>query len=286
MSIANNKLLGLDPARVNVWGGAVALGHPIGASGARVLVTLLSALRDAGKRRGVASLCIGGGEGIALAVELSSDASSVARAHLAIPCRRRDTGRHQRIGVVGAGQMGRGIAQVAASHGFDGHAGRRAARHRRARARHIGQQLAQAGRQGEADRPPSAISILARIQLADLYSGDLEAADFVVEAATENFETKREIFEALDQACRGGVILATNTSSISITALGAAVTRPGAGDRHALHEPAAADEAGRDHPRPANGGRHLRDDARAGRAAGQEDGGVARHPRASSSTAC
>jgi acetyl-CoA C-acetyltransferase len=54
-----------------VWGGAVALGHPIGASGARVLVTLISALRDAGKRRGVASLCIGGGEGIALAIELT-----------------------------------------------------------------------------------------------------------------------------------------------------------------------------------------------------------------------
>jgi acetyl-CoA C-acetyltransferase len=72
VSIANNRLLGLDPARVNVWGGAVALGHPIGASGARVLVTLLSALRDAKKKRGVASLCIGGGEGIALAVELVS----------------------------------------------------------------------------------------------------------------------------------------------------------------------------------------------------------------------
>ncbi len=70
VSIANNRMLGIDPARVNVWGGAVALGHPIGASGARLLVTLLSALRDAGKRRGVASLCIGGGEGIALAVEL------------------------------------------------------------------------------------------------------------------------------------------------------------------------------------------------------------------------
>jgi acetyl-CoA C-acetyltransferase len=69
VSIANNQMLGLDPARVNVWGGAVALGHPIGASGARVLVTLLSALSDAGKKRGVASLCIGGGEGIALAVE-------------------------------------------------------------------------------------------------------------------------------------------------------------------------------------------------------------------------
>jgi acetyl-CoA C-acetyltransferase len=70
VSIVNNRMLGLDPARVNVWGGAVALGHPIGASGARVLVTLLSALKDAGKKRGVASLCIGGGEGIAVAVEM------------------------------------------------------------------------------------------------------------------------------------------------------------------------------------------------------------------------
>jgi len=69
VSIINNRMLGLDPARVNVWGGAVALGHPIGASGARILVTLLAALADSGKRRGVASLCIGGGEGIALAVE-------------------------------------------------------------------------------------------------------------------------------------------------------------------------------------------------------------------------
>jgi acetyl-CoA C-acetyltransferase len=72
VSLINNRMLGLDPARVNVWGGAVALGHPIGASGARLLVTLLSALRDAGKRRGVVSLCIGGGEAIALAVELVS----------------------------------------------------------------------------------------------------------------------------------------------------------------------------------------------------------------------
>jgi acetyl-CoA C-acetyltransferase len=70
VSLINNRMLGLDPARVNVWGGAVALGHPIGASGARLLVTLLSALRDAGQRRGVASLCIGGGEAIALAVEM------------------------------------------------------------------------------------------------------------------------------------------------------------------------------------------------------------------------
>jgi len=62
--------LGLDPAKVNVNGGAVALGHPIGASGARVLTTLLYALRDRGKSRGVATLCLGGGNGVALAVEL------------------------------------------------------------------------------------------------------------------------------------------------------------------------------------------------------------------------
>ena len=55
---------------VNVHGGAVALGHPIGASGARIVVTLLGALRQHGKKRGVAALCIGGGEATALAVEL------------------------------------------------------------------------------------------------------------------------------------------------------------------------------------------------------------------------
>jgi acetyl-CoA C-acetyltransferase len=69
VSIANNQMLGLDPSRVNVWGGAVALGHPIGASGARVLVTLLHAMAERGAKKGGASLCIGGGEGIALLVE-------------------------------------------------------------------------------------------------------------------------------------------------------------------------------------------------------------------------
>jgi acetyl-CoA C-acetyltransferase len=61
--------LGIPAEKVNIHGGAVALGHPIGCSGARILVTLLSALRRTGGRRGVASLCIGGGEAIALAVD-------------------------------------------------------------------------------------------------------------------------------------------------------------------------------------------------------------------------
>src|SRR5204862_5585248 len=64
--------------RVNVHGGAIALGHPIGASGARVLVTLLHAMQDRDARLGVASLCIGGGQGIALVVERSCAAVAVA----------------------------------------------------------------------------------------------------------------------------------------------------------------------------------------------------------------
>ncbi len=69
VSIVNNRLLGLDPARVNVNGGAVALGHPIGASGARILVTLLYAMKAQGAKRGLACLCIGGGEASAMVVE-------------------------------------------------------------------------------------------------------------------------------------------------------------------------------------------------------------------------
>jgi acetyl-CoA C-acetyltransferase len=68
-AVAVTRELGLDPARVNVQGGAVALGHPIGASGARILTTLLYALKRLGRTRGVATLCLGGGNGVALAVE-------------------------------------------------------------------------------------------------------------------------------------------------------------------------------------------------------------------------
>ena len=68
-AIAVIRELELDPGRVNVNGGAVGLGHPIGASGARILTTLLYALRGRGASRGVAALCLGGGNGVALAVE-------------------------------------------------------------------------------------------------------------------------------------------------------------------------------------------------------------------------
>lgn len=69
--MAAMRELGLDAEKVNVHGGACALGHPIGASGARVIVTLVNALRRRGLRRGIASVCIGGGEATAVAVEIS-----------------------------------------------------------------------------------------------------------------------------------------------------------------------------------------------------------------------
>ncbi|MGA2187017.1 MAG: acetyl-CoA C-acyltransferase [Steroidobacteraceae bacterium] len=70
VAMAAMKDLGLEHAKVNVHGGACALGHPIGATGARILTTLIHALRHRGERRGIASLCIGGGEATAIAVDL------------------------------------------------------------------------------------------------------------------------------------------------------------------------------------------------------------------------
>ncbi len=71
VTMAATKDVGIDPEKVNVNGGACALGHPIGASGARILVTLLHALREKGGGKGIASLCIGGGEAVAIGIEVS-----------------------------------------------------------------------------------------------------------------------------------------------------------------------------------------------------------------------
>jgi len=69
VTLITMRQVGLSMENVNLWGGAVSIGHPIGASGARVLVTLLSVLKDKNKKRGLATLCIGGGEAVALVVE-------------------------------------------------------------------------------------------------------------------------------------------------------------------------------------------------------------------------
>jgi acetyl-CoA C-acetyltransferase len=70
VAMAAMQEVGIPHAKLNVRGGACALGHPVGASGARIVVTLVNALRDMGGKRGIASLCIGGGEATALAIEL------------------------------------------------------------------------------------------------------------------------------------------------------------------------------------------------------------------------
>ena len=70
-AVAVGNELGIDMSKVNVNGGAVALGHPIGASGARILTTLIYALKDRGLKRGIATLCLGGGNGVALAIEVA-----------------------------------------------------------------------------------------------------------------------------------------------------------------------------------------------------------------------
>jgi 3-hydroxybutyryl-CoA dehydrogenase len=131
----------------------------------------------------------------------------------------------ERLGVIGAGQMGRGIAEVAAARGIEvvlADASRDLADR--------GKSIIAAQLAGLVDRGKIAGTerelILDRIRPADLY-GDLGAVDFVVEAATESFEVKREIFRSLDRDCRPEIVLASNTSSISITAIAGSVVRPG-----------------------------------------------------------
>ncbi|MEX3703502.1 acetyl-CoA C-acetyltransferase, partial [Paraburkholderia sp. BR14263] len=68
-ALAVNKQMGWDTSKINVNGGAIAIGHPIGASGCRILVTLLHEMQRRDAKRGLASLCIGGGMGVALALE-------------------------------------------------------------------------------------------------------------------------------------------------------------------------------------------------------------------------
>ena len=70
--MAAQKDLKIPAEKLNVWGGAIAIGHPIGASGARLTMTIISQLKDLGKKRGLAGICIGGGEATAVCLELIS----------------------------------------------------------------------------------------------------------------------------------------------------------------------------------------------------------------------
>jgi acetyl-CoA C-acetyltransferase len=74
--VAVNKEMGWDTSKINVNGGAIAIGHPIGASGARILVTLIHEMMRRDAKKGLASLCIGGGMGVALAIERRKQATT------------------------------------------------------------------------------------------------------------------------------------------------------------------------------------------------------------------
>jgi 3-hydroxybutyryl-CoA dehydrogenase len=130
----------------------------------------------------------------------------------------------ERVGVVGAGQMGRGIAQVAAAAGLQVVlVDAEAALAEKGRATIAGQldKLVEKGKLTAAERDAQ----IGRISAGDGIAA-LGAADFVIEAASEALEVKKKLFAALDAACRPGVILASNTSSIGITGLAAGTGRP------------------------------------------------------------
>ena len=154
------------------------------------------------------------------------------------------------VGVVGAGTMGNGIAQVFAQAGL-----RRAAsstsrsRCSIARAATIEKSLAKFVEKGKLTAARSRRARSAGCTTATALDA-LADADYVVEAIVEDVDAKRALFAALDAITRPDVILASNTSSISITAARRRDEAAGPGARHALHEPGAADDAGRADPRP------------------------------------
>jgi 3-hydroxybutyryl-CoA dehydrogenase len=178
------------------------------------------------------------------------------------------------IGVVGAGQMGAGIAQVAAASGV-----RVVLRDLHLEVvdralQGIGRQLEKLVEKGKLtadDRAATLSRIKGTASLADFAD-----VDVVIEAVTENEELKKKILVELDGAMKEGAILATNTSSISITRLAAAAPAARALHRHALHEPGAGDEAGGDDPRPQDQRADPGRDAHARRAPGQDHGALRR----------
>jgi 3-hydroxybutyryl-CoA dehydrogenase len=128
------------------------------------------------------------------------------------------------IGVLGAGQMGGGIAQVAAKKGRPVLLADVDLAHAQKGKATIEKQLGRLVEKGKVS-PEDRDATLGRIQPVDGV-GALSAADFAIEAATENIALKKKLMAAIDEACKPEVIIATNTSSISITQLGAATKRP------------------------------------------------------------
>ena len=195
------------------------------------------------------------------------------------------TARSKTVGIIGAGQMGGGIAHVCALAGYKVllyDMSRRAHRDRASRrsaatwpARSRSGKIDEDGRAGGARRASRPAPAMA----------DLADADLVIEAATEDETVKRKIFAQLCPQLKPEAILATNTSSISITRLASADRPAGALHRHPLHEPGAGDEAGRAGARHRHRRRDLRGRQGLRRHARQDDRPCRRISRPSSSTA-
>ena len=153
----------------------------------------------------------------------------------------------ERVGVIGAGTMGNGIAHVFARSGYRVTLCDVEQRFLDRGLETIGKNLDRELAKGKITAGDKAAA-LKRIEPV-LKRADLATCDFVIEAATEKFEIKTEIFRDLDQICRPEVILASNTSSISITRLAAVTRRPGENYRNAFFQSRAGDEIGGSHSR-------------------------------------
>ncbi len=166
----------------------------------------------------------------------------------------------QTVGIIGAGTMGNGIAQACAVSGIEVvmvDISEAAVQKGLATVAGSLDRLIKKEKITAADKEAA----LARIKTSTSYD-DLKAAQLVIEAATENYDLKLKILKQLDALLAPEVIVATNTSSISITKLAAVTSRADQLHRHALLQPRAHDGAGGDHPRPADQRRHPRRRAR------------------------
>ena len=148
----------------------------------------------------------------------------------------------KQVGVIGAGTMGNGIAHVFARSGYDVVLCDIEQRFLDRGLQTIDKNLEREVAKGKITAEEKAAALQRISPLTD--RAKLASCDFIVEAATEKFEIKAEMFRELDKICRPEVILASNTSSISITKLAALTKRAGQSDRDALFQSGAGDEAG------------------------------------------
>ena len=185
--------------------------------------------------------------------------------------------------MVGLGAMGAGIAQLCVEAGIDT-VGREVTAELGEQARdRIGHFLTRKVEKGQLEQA-ARDDAMGRLSLTTELD-DFADCDLVIEAIVEELEPKRELFAELERICRPDAVLATNTSALSVTEIAAATSTAGAGRRHALLQPRAADAARRDRARGADRGRAVRDGVRASASGSARRRSAATTRPASSSTA-